>query len=168
MPKQVVSEQRKAQFKVCPNTKRYINTAPQHKPLRVGIETGRIVIILSGAYAGKRAVVVKQLENGQILCNGPFALNQVPLCAIPQRHLMITSEKVEVKVDAKEFTYTMLCTPKGLDKKAQEEFNKGQPAYLAEWQKKIDAGIAVPEKYHEYLKTPFVVRQQDKVHDFKF
>ena len=125
MPKQVISEQRKAQFKVCPNTKRFINAAPQHKPLRVGLEAGRIVIILSGAHAGKRAVVVKQLENGQILCNGPHALNGVPLCAIPQRHLMITSEKVEVKVDAKDFTFTLLCAPKAMDKKAQEEFKKG-------------------------------------------
>lgn len=125
MPKLVISEARKADFVVCPHTKRYINTKPNPKPLRKGLEPGRVVIILSGKYAGMRAIYLKQLENNHLLLNGPFGINQVPLCAVPQRNVIITSSKVEnCNVDVKDFTFTLLCRPLGLNKAQIEEFDK--------------------------------------------
>lgn len=169
-PKIVISEERKADFKVCPYTKRYINTKPMHKPLPKELVPGRVCIILSGPYAGKRAIYVKQLENGNLLFNGPFGINQVPLCAVPKHHVIITSTLIEGVKGESDVTFTMLCKPKGLNKKEQEEFAKTQPAYLAEAQKKADAEMVpcVKGDYVEYLKAPFVIRPQDKVHEFKF
>ncbi|CAL6010979.1 60S_ribosomal protein [Hexamita inflata] len=170
MPKLVISDARKADFKVCPHTKRFINAKPNHKVLRKNLEAGRVVIILSGPFAGKRAVFIRQLENGHALLNGPFGINEVPLCAVPTHHLIITSSKMDCKVDTTGMTFTMFTKPKAMDKKQQEEFTKATPAWLAEWQKKVDAAMvpAVPKEFVDYMKAPFVVRPQDKVHQFKF
>lgn len=165
--KLVLTEERKKDFRQCPHTGRQIILKANRKPLRQGLEPGRIVIILSGPHAGRRAVFIKQLENGEVLVNGVFQKeNRVPLTAVPQRNLLITSIKVNCNFNLNDFTYTMLCKPKD---QSWSDFYVKPPQYLVDAQKKADETMTPAVKeYTKYLETPFVIRPQDKVHTFKF
>ena len=129
-PRFVITEDEKKNYTICPLTGRFVRKNPQCKELRKNLTPGRVVILLSGVNAGKRAIFLRQLENGQILVNGPSILNGVPLTAIPQRHVIITSTKLDIKANTEGFTFSMLTRP--LEKDNADAVAK-VVANLAEW-----------------------------------
>merc|ERR1712151_1310627 len=59
-------------------------------------EAGRVVILLSGRFRGKRVVCLKRLDSGLILVTGPYKLNGVPLKRVNAAYVLPTSSKLNV------------------------------------------------------------------------
>lgn len=81
-------------------------TGPKHVPkVRSSITPGRVCIVLSGKYAGKRVVVVKALQSGLVVVTGPSSLNTVPLRRVNPAYLIATSIRLNF---ATEKVYSVL------------------------------------------------------------
>merc|ERR1712151_864436 len=59
-------------------------------------EAGRVVILLSGRFRGRRVVVLKNLPSGLLLVTGPYKLNGVPLKRVNAAYVLPTSSKLNV------------------------------------------------------------------------
>lgn len=67
---------------------------------RKSIIPGRVVILLAGKHKGKRVVVLKVLQSGLLLINGPFSLNSCPLRRVSQRYVIATQTRVKLDESA--------------------------------------------------------------------
>merc|ERR1711988_757024 len=66
------------------------------------IVPGRVVILLSGRFRGRRVVVLKTLDSGLLLVTGPYKINGVPLKRVNAAYVLPTSSKLNVgNVDVK-------------------------------------------------------------------
>lgn len=70
--------------------------APKPSTGRKSIEAGSVVILLSGRHRGRRVVVLKTLESGNLLVTGPYKINGVPLKRVNPAYVISTSTKVSV------------------------------------------------------------------------
>ncbi|KAJ3038683.1 hypothetical protein HDV00_000432 [Rhizophlyctis rosea] len=131
--------------------------------LRSSITPGTVLIVLSGKYAGKRVVFLKQLASGLLLVTGPYKVNGVPLRRINQAYVIATSAKVELGSGSFEkFDDAYFKKAKEGKKKATEEelFEAGkacvkQPtdAHRVSDQKEVDKAILAAVKKTPYLKA---------------
>lgn len=147
--------------------------------LKSTITPGSVLILLSGRFAGKRVVFLKQLESGLLLVTGPFKINGVPLKRVDQAYVIGTSAKVDVSsVKLEKFTDAYFA--KNQDKKAKatekELFGNGEKKPMAEGrvkdQKETDAAILLAVKktpaLKSYLNASFALGKGEYPHLMKF
>ena len=154
---------------------------------RESLSVGTVVILVAGPYKGKRVVIVKQLDSGNIAVTGPYAVNGVPLRRVNPRFVVATSTKLPTAeldttgVNDAFFNKTKLkCRSK---KSESEDVFMGQadqsverilPEKKVEMQKKVDKILTKflenPENalLKQYLKTRFTLRDRMYPHALKF
>ncbi|KAF2717730.1 hypothetical protein K431DRAFT_254764 [Polychaeton citri CBS 116435] len=155
---------------------------------RQSLQPGRVLILLSGRFRGKRVILLKQLEQGVLLVTGPFKLNGVPLRRVNSRYVIATSTSVPIEgldestiKKASETSYFARDNKK--DKKGSEEafFKQTEGAKpekkeiskdRAEDQKKIDKPLLASIKKEaflgSYLSSSFSLRKGDRPHEMVF
>ena len=156
----------------------------QCKPtkLRSSISTGKVLIILSGRFKGRRVVFLKQMESGLLLVTGPYKVNGVPLRRVNQAYVQPTSTVIDVSginvsdITDKYFQRSKIdrdiskVTPwASLDKAAvDEERLNAKKVRQAAMDKKLMAVISKTPMLKKYLSKRFSLRSGTKPHDMNF
>ena len=168
------------------NVSRNGRTKVQKAPkVRSSITAGRVLILLSGRYRGKRVVFLKALKSGLLLVTGPHKVNGVPIKRVNQAYCIATSSSVDVsKVDCSKISDETFKRHRVCDGyKNCSKFEKAAacPKIDADRkaaQKSVDAAIAAsmaatakkPECafMKQYLRARFSLTKNDKPHAMKF
>lgn len=164
-----------------------INNGKKTSSIRPSLSIGTIAILVAGPYKGKRVVVVKHLDSGNIAVTGPYHVNGVPLRRVNPAFVIATSTKlcnVGIETyDLNDTYFNKIKTKKTQKPKESEDVFMSQgennttkvlPQEKIEFQKKIDAPLV---KYldlsenallKQYLKTRFTLRDKMYPHALKF
>ena len=103
--------------------KHYKKSKPKAARLRKGLEPGRVLVLLSGRFRGKRVVFLKQLASGLLLVTGPYKVNGVPLKRVNQAYTITTSTKVALNgVDVSKIDDALFKKEKKSKKQGEEKF----------------------------------------------
>eukprot|EP00339_Tiarina_fusa_P014979 CAMPEP_0117030808 /NCGR_PEP_ID=MMETSP0472-20121206/22210_1 /TAXON_ID=693140 ORGANISM="Tiarina fusus, Strain LIS" /NCGR_SAMPLE_ID=MMETSP0472 /ASSEMBLY_ACC=CAM_ASM_000603 /LENGTH=223 /DNA_ID=CAMNT_0004738991 /DNA_START=82 /DNA_END=753 /DNA_ORIENTATION=- len=153
--------------------------APKPTKLRASITPGTVLILLSGRFAGRRVVFLKQLTSGLLLVSGPYKLNGVPLRRVNQAYVIATSTSVDVsKVNVPENVDDAYFKAPKKAKKAGKFFaeeekpkNTVSDARKAD-QKSVDDAIMASVKatagLKEYLGARFALTNGQFPHEMNF
>ena len=145
---------------------------------------GKVLILLAGRHKGKRVVLLKVLQSGLLLVNGPFYLNSCPMRRISQRYVICTKTRVNLKgVTIPEHindTYFKRAEKKKARKTEGDIFAKQEEKYAPSEQRKKDQvevdklvrgalkktnqGLLVSK----YLKSYFALRNHQYPHRLRF
>merc|ERR1712083_411816 len=145
--------------------------------LRAGLEPGKVLILLSGRFRGKRVVFLKRLDSGLLLVTGPHKTNGVPLKRVNQVYTMTTSAKVSLHgADVSKINDAFFERKKrnGGFKSARRFFEEAE-AKSGVSQERIDAQKAVDGAINKnvkadmkkYLHARFSLTAHDKPHAMK-
>jgi large subunit ribosomal protein L6e len=155
---------------------------PSQTRLRKDIQSGQVLILLSGRFRGKRVVFLKQLSSGMLLVTGPYKFNGVPLKRVNQAYVLPTKTRVNLgNIPAldklSENTFFQRVEVKRGNKLADfvEEPQKKRERITEtrrETQNTVDAEVvksvrAVPQ-LREYLQNRFGLKNGDKPHLMNF
>ena len=156
----------------------------RHKPkapkLRASVAPGRVLILLSGRFRGKRVVCLKQLKSGLLCVTGPYKLNGVPCKRVSQVYTMSTSVKVDlagVKTDS--ITDETFAKEKSATKRTRSQRFFAENAAKSttsearkKLQKEVDAAliknIGAKSITAKYLGARFSLTHNDAPHAMKF
>lgn len=159
---------------------------PKPSTGRKSIVPGSVVILLSGPHRGRRVVVLKHLEAGNILVTGPYAINGVPLKRVNAAHVISTSTRVpldgvSVNIDNTyfkkqvHFTKNQLKNASETRTKHAEEGKNAEAQWRAQakaTQKTVDAALIANIKKVEqlsgYLATRFTLAGGVRPHELRF
>ena len=147
--------------------------------LRKSLVPGRVLILLSGRFRGKRVVFLKQLKSGLLLVTGPHKVNGVPLKRVNQVYTLSTSTTVDLKgVDAAQIDDGFFAREKRVKgykscRKffAEEKPKSGVSEARSAAQKTIDGALSKNLKnptMKKYLHARFTLTAHDKPHAMKF
>lgn len=103
------------------------SSKPHPQAVAKSLTPGKVLILLSGKYRGKRVVLLKRLPSGLLLVAGPHKLNGVPLKRVNQAYVLATSATVPldgVNVADINDDYFKRVAPKG--KRAEGSFKAGK------------------------------------------
>jgi len=156
---------------------------PRHKPkaakVRASVAPGRVLILLSGRFRGKRVVCLKQLKSGLLCVTGPYKLNGVPCKRVQQTYTMSTSTKIDmagVKVDG--ITDETFAKEKSAVKRTRSQKFFAENAAKSttsdarkKLQKEVDTALIknIKDKMvSKYLGARFSLTKGDAPHNMKF
>lgn len=161
-------------------------TVPVAK-VRPSLGAGTVAILLAGPYKGRRVVVVKSLESGNVAVTGPYNVNGIPLRRVNPRFVIATSTKLPVEgldtSDLNDAFFNKIKAKKTATKEKEDVFmSQGNntaaarviPEVKVAAQKKVDGPLVQfcdrPENalLKQYLKTRFTLRDKMFPHALKF
>eukprot|EP00271_Cylindrocystis_brebissonii_P014342 TRINITY_DN35667_c0_g1_i1.p1 TRINITY_DN35667_c0_g1~~TRINITY_DN35667_c0_g1_i1.p1 ORF type:complete len:268 (+),score=66.08 TRINITY_DN35667_c0_g1_i1:118-804(+) len=150
--------------------------------LRSSITPGTVLILLGGAFKGKRVIFLKQLTSGLLLVVGPYKVNGVPIRRVSQKLVIATSTKLDIssvdltpfKLEDSYFAKTEKKAKKGESEFFDEEKDDEEtvPEEKKEAVKAVDALLLpliekVPQ-LGDYLKSRFSLKSGQKPHEMIF
>lgn len=151
--------------------------------LRSSITPGTVLILLTGRFAGRRVVFLKQLESGLLLVTGPYKVNGVPIKRVDQAYVIATKTKIDISSVKIDESITDATFKKAESKRAAKkvsmfaaanaEENKAQVAAKRKaLQASLDAQLVPVIKktpmLKSYMATSFALKKGQTLHSMKF
>ena len=155
----------------------FLEMASQTK-LRKSITPGTVLILLTGRFAGKRVVFLKQLPSGLLLVTGPFKMNGVPLKRVDQAFVIATSTKVDIsKVSLNDVSLddALFKRVKSEEKKFFDDVKSHQTvtsdvrkSLQAQIDSKVTEAVKAVPFCAAYMKSTFTMIKGQAPHAMKF
>jgi large subunit ribosomal protein L6e len=151
---------------------------PRAPKLRSSIVPGKVLILLSGRFRGKRVIALKQLKSGLVAVTGPYKVNGVPIRRVNQVYTMSTSHVVNLKG-----VNTDSITDETFKREAAAKRTRSQKFFAEEapktttsdarkkLQKTVDTAILknITDKVERsYLGSRFTLGKHDAPHAMRF
>lgn len=155
-------------------------------------QAGRVVILLTGPYRGRHAVVLKELESGLLLITGPHVISGLPLRRVHRRFVIATSTQLDLskvklpeQINDKYFAKPVVTAATRKAQKAEADQSQSiftprkQEYVLSEERKKdqitVDKQVLTAIKAHpesslmaKYLASHFYLKNRQYPHKMNF
>lgn len=157
--------------------KRRNHKAARAPVVRASIAPGKVLILLSGRFRGKRVVCLKVLPSGLLVVTGPFKVNGVPLKRVDPAYVIATSASVDIGAVPEELTDQYFARPGsklnpsgdffGKDSEAKE-IDPARKAMQSKVDDSIIAAIGAVDNMKDYLRNSFSLKSGQFPHAMKF